>query len=93
MKKNNEFSKKIKKKMNTERTSKKRGFNRIKTANTPTNPERVSPKGKTHLRDSATIKRLNMYRSKPTRNKKGHIITGAFMSKELPIARIQPDRR
>eukprot|EP01084_Bolivina_argentea_P166258 288686_1 len=55
-----------------------------------------------HLRDRATIKRLNMYKGgKPIRNKKGEVIGGEFMMGDragnVPIApqtgRVQPDRR
>eukprot|EP01091_Cochliopodium_minus_P009734 TRINITY_DN2462_c0_g1_i1.p1 TRINITY_DN2462_c0_g1~~TRINITY_DN2462_c0_g1_i1.p1 ORF type:complete len:749 (+),score=299.61 TRINITY_DN2462_c0_g1_i1:202-2448(+) len=79
--------------MSTQKVNKKRGFNRINKSGVATNPERTIPTGKTHMRSSATIKRLNMYRSKPKRDENGKLISGAFMSRDLPDARIQPDRR
>jgi len=63
-----------------------------------TNPERTLPKGTKvgpgGMRDRGTIRRLNMYRERPIRNKKGEIIGGTLMSRVAPKhARIAPDRR
>ncbi|MEW5313343.1 MAG: hypothetical protein WDW38_004918 [Sanguina aurantia] len=44
-------------------------------------------------RDAATVRRLNMYKSRPKRDKKGLILREEYQSKELPSTRIQPDRR
>eukprot|EP01087_Luapelamoeba_hula_P019073 TRINITY_DN626_c0_g1_i1.p1 TRINITY_DN626_c0_g1~~TRINITY_DN626_c0_g1_i1.p1 ORF type:complete len:769 (-),score=191.50 TRINITY_DN626_c0_g1_i1:137-2443(-) len=68
-----------------------RGLNPSKAA---TNPDRVvSAKGKSKLRDKATINRLNMYRTRPKRNAKGEILHEEFQSKELPTTRIAPNRK
>lgn len=68
-----------------------KGLNPSKAA---TNPDRVAPKGVGNPRTKATIKRLQMYKAKPIRNKQGKIMAEAFHSKELPSnTRIQPDRR
>ncbi|KAJ7517359.1 hypothetical protein O6H91_21G020600 [Diphasiastrum complanatum] len=45
------------------------------------------------IRSSATVRRLSMYKSKPVRNSKGHILHQELQSNELPSTRIQPDRR
>jgi len=61
-----------------------------------TNPERDIPKGqlKQGMRDNTTIRRLNMYKTRPTRDKKGKILSNSFNSSELNTnTRIQPDRR
>ncbi|XP_074318947.1 nuclear/nucleolar GTPase 2-like [Silene latifolia] len=44
-------------------------------------------------RTAATVRRLKMYNSRPTRNVRGRVIRVAFKSKELPCTRIQSDRR
>ncbi|XP_074279235.1 nuclear/nucleolar GTPase 2 [Silene latifolia] len=44
-------------------------------------------------RSSATVNRLKMYKTRPKRNSKGHILRHEFQSKDLPSTRIQPDRR
>ncbi|XP_065863208.1 nuclear/nucleolar GTPase 2-like [Euphorbia lathyris] len=44
-------------------------------------------------RSAATVRRLKMYKNKPVRNSKGHILKHELQSKELPNTRIQPDRR
>eukprot|EP01088_Endostelium_zonatum_P022526 TRINITY_DN977_c0_g1_i1.p1 TRINITY_DN977_c0_g1~~TRINITY_DN977_c0_g1_i1.p1 ORF type:complete len:745 (+),score=337.20 TRINITY_DN977_c0_g1_i1:99-2333(+) len=63
------------------------------TSRASTNPDRKAPKGVANPRTKNTMKRLNMYRSRPTRNVDGKILHQEFQSKELPNARIQPDRR
>ncbi|KAK9809113.1 hypothetical protein WJX72_009508 [[Myrmecia] bisecta] len=50
-------------------------------------------KGAKNMRDAATVRRLNMYKKKAVRDKKGKVIHEEFQSKELPNSRIQPDRR
>lgn len=49
--------------------------------------------GVSNMRSSATVRRLNMYSTRPKRNSKGHILHHELQSKELPSTRIQPDRR
>ena len=58
-------------------------------------PNRIRPKGATHLRDRATIKRLKMYNCRPIRDKRGRIIREKFMryDTDSPVSRIHPDRR
>merc|ERR1719491_600386 len=58
-------------------------------------PNRIRPKGATHLRDKSTIKRLKMYNDRAIRDKKGRIIQQRFMrhTTDSPVSRIHPDRR
>jgi len=65
----------------------------IKISNASTNPDRKTKSG-SNMRSSSTIKRLNLYRSRPIRNKKGEFIAGAFMSRDLPSQPyVEPNRR
>jgi nuclear GTP-binding protein len=64
----------------------------LRRGNASTNPDRKLPGSNHGMRDRATIKRLAMYKSKPKRNKQGVIVSGG-LSKELPLARIAPNRR
>eukprot|EP01100_Stratorugosa_tubuloviscum_P010018 TRINITY_DN424_c0_g3_i1.p1 TRINITY_DN424_c0_g3~~TRINITY_DN424_c0_g3_i1.p1 ORF type:complete len:662 (-),score=303.09 TRINITY_DN424_c0_g3_i1:116-2101(-) len=69
------------------------GINKSKAS---TNPDRKLPKGaKVGIkRTKSTIKRLQLYRSRPVRDEHGKLIRGDFMSRELPTnTRIAPDRR
>jgi nuclear GTP-binding protein len=50
-------------------------------------------KGSQSQRSAATVRRLLMYKQKPTRDKKGKLIKQDLQSKELPSTRIVPDRR
>jgi nuclear GTP-binding protein len=52
-------------------------------------------KGENFYRDAAKVKKVNMYKGgKPVRNAKGDIIkAAAFQSKEIPKARVEPNRR
>mmetsp|Transcript_3544 Transcript_3544/g.6074 ORF Transcript_3544/g.6074 Transcript_3544/m.6074 type:complete len:661 (-) Transcript_3544:373-2355(-) len=50
-------------------------------------------KAKTGMRDAATVRRLNMYKSRAVRDKNGRLLYQEFQSKDLPTTRIQPDRR
>ncbi|KAM1002351.1 nuclear/nucleolar GTPase 2-like [Malus sylvestris] len=43
-------------------------------------------------RTGATVRRLQMYNTRPKRNRKGKVLRNKFQSKELPNTRIQPDR-
>ena len=49
--------------------------------------------GKNGTRTAATVRRLKMYKSRPVRNSKGHMLSNEYQSKALPSTRIQPDRR
>ncbi|KAK6157419.1 hypothetical protein DH2020_011667 [Rehmannia glutinosa] len=44
-------------------------------------------------RSAATVRRLKMYNTRPTRNAQGKILKHDLQSKELPSTRIMPDRR
>ena len=50
-------------------------------------------KGSQSVRSAATVRRLMMYKQKPTRDKKGKVLKQDLQSKELPSTRIVPDRR
>lgn len=47
----------------------------------------------TDRRSAATVRRLQMYKTRPKRDRKGKVLSNEFQSKELPNTRIQPDRR
>ncbi|XP_024527850.1 nuclear/nucleolar GTPase 2 [Selaginella moellendorffii] len=49
--------------------------------------------GAAGMRSSATVRRLNMYQSRPRRDSKGKVLHHELQSKDLPSTRIQPDRR
>ena len=55
----------------------------------------VKVKGENFYRDAAKVKKVNMYKDgKPVRNAKGDIVkAAAFQSKEIPKARVEPNRR
>ena len=44
-------------------------------------------------RTAAQVRRLQMYKTRAVRNKKGKVLFEAFQSSALPSTRIQPDRR
>ena len=44
-------------------------------------------------RSAATVRRLQMYKLRPKRDRGGKIIKHDLQSKELPDTRIEPDRR
>ncbi|KAG8364958.1 hypothetical protein BUALT_Bualt18G0052700 [Buddleja alternifolia] len=44
-------------------------------------------------RSAATVRRLKMYNTRPTRNAAGRILKHDLQSKDLPSTRIMPDRR
>eukprot|EP01133_Synstelium_polycarpum_P003435 gene3435-3900_t len=68
--------------------------NRVNKSNVQTNPDRVLPKGATHMRSKATINRINMYSARPIRTRDGKFVSGAYMSKDTSHdTRIAPDRR
>ncbi|GAM20615.1 hypothetical protein SAMD00019534_037900, partial [Acytostelium subglobosum LB1] len=68
--------------------------NRVNKSNVQTNPDRVVPKGATHMRSRSTIRRLQMYSERPIRTREGKLIGGAYMSKDTSHdTRIAPDRR
>ena len=74
-----------------------------KSKNASSNPLRPMDKkfGGLNARDSTTIRRLNMYRQRPIRNKKGVVVGGEYMMKNraggreitAETGRVQPDRR
>jgi nuclear GTP-binding protein len=55
----------------------------------------IKVKGENFYRDATKVKKVNMYKEgKPVRNAKGEIIKDApFQSKEVPKARVEPNRR
>ncbi|KNA23503.1 hypothetical protein SOVF_024280 [Spinacia oleracea] len=44
-------------------------------------------------RSAATVRRLKMYKTRPSRNTQGKIMSQQYQSSDLPDSRIQPDRR
>ncbi|KEH38754.1 putative nucleolar GTP-binding protein [Medicago truncatula] len=48
---------------------------------------------KTEKRSAATVRRLKMYKTRPVRNRKGHVLSNEYQSKDLPCTRIKPDRQ
>ncbi|KAF7822741.1 nuclear/nucleolar GTPase 2 [Senna tora] len=54
---------------------------------------RSNDKSSTNKRSAATVRRLNMYNTRPVRDRKGKILSNEYQSKDLPNTRIQPDRR
>uniref|UniRef100_A0A4W3IYE5 Nucleolar GTP-binding protein 2 n=1 Tax=Callorhinchus milii TaxID=7868 RepID=A0A4W3IYE5_CALMI len=69
-----------------------KGRSSINPSASSSNPDR--PKCGSHMRDRATIKRLNMYRQKERRNNRGKIIKPLqFQSKVDPgtVARVEPN--
>ncbi|GJN07880.1 hypothetical protein PR202_ga25750 [Eleusine coracana subsp. coracana] len=44
-------------------------------------------------RSASTVRRLQMYKTRPKRDRGGKVIRNEFQSKELPNTRIEPDRR
>ncbi|CAL4914407.1 unnamed protein product [Urochloa decumbens] len=44
-------------------------------------------------RSAATVRRLQMYKTRPKRDRSGKVLRNEFQSKELPNTRIEPDRR
>src|SRR5690606_14628854 len=61
------------------------------------NPDRVLPRGTTHLRSRSTVNRLLMYKQKYKTDKDGNVIRGSVLSandkfKKGEVARIAPDR-
>lgn len=70
-------------------------FGSLKKHDVQSNPDRAHDASKTHKRDGATIRRLNMYTAKPHRDKNGKILSGQYVSKEVEpgAGRIEADRR
>jgi nuclear GTP-binding protein len=64
-------------------------------ATAPDGMSNVKVKGENFYRDAAKVKKVNMYKDgKPTRNANGDIIKAAsYQSKEIPKARVEPNRR
>jgi len=64
----------------------------IKKGNAATNPDRIAKGG--GMRSRGTINRLNMYRARPKRTSTGKLISGAYMSKDLPSTPfVEPNRK
>ncbi|RLV96842.1 hypothetical protein DV515_00012416 [Chloebia gouldiae] len=66
----------------------------INPSRASTNPDRVGGEGGNNMRDRATIRRLNMYRQKERRNKRGKVIKPLqFQSTVAPgtVARVEPN--
>lgn len=61
----------------------------------PHNTVKKQDKGGNFYHKDEKLKRLKMYKSgRPTRDKHGTVIkAGAFLSRDAPVARVQPDRR
>jgi nuclear GTP-binding protein len=65
------------------------------SASSPSGPKIAKVKGENFYRDARKVKKVNMYKDgKPVRNAQGEVIKeAAFQSKEIPKARIEPNRR
>ncbi|NXN80486.1 NOG2 protein, partial [Bombycilla garrulus] len=66
----------------------------INPSRASTNPDRVGGEGGNNMRDRATIRRLNMYRQKERRNKRGKVIRPLqYQSTVAPgtMARVEPN--
>uniref|UniRef100_A0A8C3H1M1 Nucleolar GTP-binding protein 2 n=1 Tax=Corvus moneduloides TaxID=1196302 RepID=A0A8C3H1M1_CORMO len=66
----------------------------INPSRASTNPDRVGGEGGNNMRDRATIRRLNMYRQKERRNKRGKVIKPLqYQSTVAPgtVARVEPN--
>src|SRR5579859_2262691 len=61
----------------------------------PDSMSHIKIKGENFYRDAKKVKKVNMYKEgKPVRNARGDIIKDApFQSKEVPKARVEPNRR
>ncbi|KAM8796200.1 NOG2 protein, partial [Eudromia elegans] len=70
-----------------------KGRSTINPSRASTNPDRVAGAGGHNMRDRATIRRLNMYRQKERRNKRGKVIKPLqYQSTVAPgtVARVEP---
>uniref|UniRef100_A0A8C4Q0S3 Nucleolar GTP-binding protein 2 n=1 Tax=Eptatretus burgeri TaxID=7764 RepID=A0A8C4Q0S3_EPTBU len=73
-----------------------KGRTSVNKSNSSTNPDRPKDSVHRHLRDRSTIQRLNLYRERARRNKRGKIVKPlSFQSKVIPgtMARVEPDRK
>ncbi|KAM6335155.1 nucleolar GTP-binding protein 2 isoform 1-T1 [Alca torda] len=71
-----------------------KGRSTINPSRASTNPDRVEGAGGNNMRDRATIRRLNMYRQKERRNKRGKVIKPLqYQSTVAPgtVARVEPN--
>uniref|UniRef100_A0A8C4XED5 Nucleolar GTP-binding protein 2 n=1 Tax=Erpetoichthys calabaricus TaxID=27687 RepID=A0A8C4XED5_ERPCA len=71
-----------------------KGKSTINPSTSSTNPDRPKGAGGNNMRDRATIKRLNMYRQKERRNKRGQVIRPLqYQSTVTPgtVARVEPN--
>jgi nuclear GTP-binding protein len=73
----------------------KKEKNRISREHTTKDITISKVKGENFYRDRAKVKKVNMYDDgKPIRNRRGEIVkAAAFQSKEIPNARVEPNRR
>ncbi|XP_062450114.1 nucleolar GTP-binding protein 2 isoform X2 [Rhea pennata] len=71
-----------------------KGRSSVNPSRASTNPDRVAGAGGHNMRDRATIRRLNMYRQKERRNKRGKVIKPLqYQSTVAPgtVARVEPN--
>ncbi|XP_041089972.1 nucleolar GTP-binding protein 2 [Polyodon spathula] len=71
-----------------------KGRSSINPSTSSSNPDRPKGVGGSHMRDRATVKRLNMYRQKERRNNRGKVIkTLQYQSTVAPgtVARVEPN--
>ncbi|XP_030044565.1 nucleolar GTP-binding protein 2 [Microcaecilia unicolor] len=71
-----------------------KGKSTINPSNSSSNPDRVKGAGGNNMRDRATIRRLNMYRQKERRNRRGAVIkTLQYQSSVASgtVARVEPN--
>ncbi|XP_025941707.1 nucleolar GTP-binding protein 2 [Apteryx rowi] len=71
-----------------------KGRSTVNPSRASTNPDRVAGAGGHNMRDRATIRRLNMYREKERRNKRGKVIKPLqYQSTVAPgtVARVEPN--
>lgn len=71
----------------------KKGGSAITKSKSSSNPDRPVPPGQQHLRSKATINRIKVYRQQPIRDEKGKILKWEYQSKDVPTARILPNRK
>ena len=77
-----------------EKTFKQRNIKFGKTGSSDNPNRNLGKDAPGHYRDRATIKRLRLYKQRPTRDKQGNLLHGDLMSKDVSHkALVQPDRR
>eukprot|EP01114_Cavostelium_apophysatum_P018823 TRINITY_DN590_c0_g1_i1.p1 TRINITY_DN590_c0_g1~~TRINITY_DN590_c0_g1_i1.p1 ORF type:complete len:656 (-),score=234.16 TRINITY_DN590_c0_g1_i1:175-2142(-) len=73
--------------------SAKKGKMKLSNSTASSNPFRTAPAGVGHVRDRATIKRLQLYKTKPKRDKSGKILHNPLQSSIAKPAHILPNRK